>query len=76
MTDSPRCICNAVETCSHFLLNCPLYVNQRLHHLNNIHCALTLNNLLYGDEHLTFEQNKNIFLCVQRFIASTNRFGA
>ena len=76
ITDSPRCICNAVETCSHFLLNCPLYVNQRHHHLNNIPCALTLNNLLYGDEHLTFEQNKNIFLCVQRYIASTNRFGA
>jgi len=24
----------------------------------------------------TFEQNKNIFMCVQRYIASTNRFGA
>ena len=67
---------NSVETCSHVLLNCPLYVNQRYHHLNNIPCALTLNNLHYGDEHLTFEQNKNIFLCVQRYIASTNRFGA
>ena len=42
ITDSPRCICNAIETCSHFLLNCPLYVNQRHHHLNNIPWALTL----------------------------------
>jgi len=50
ITDSPRCICNAAETCSHFLLNCPLYVTL-CHHLNNIPCALTLNNLLYGDEH-------------------------
>ena len=71
ITDSPRCICNAAETCSHFLLKCPLYVNQRHHHLNGIPCALTLNNLLYGDEHLTFEQNKNIFMCVKRYIAST-----
>ena len=34
----------------------------------------SLNNLLYGDKRLTFEQNKNIFLCVQRYIASTNRY--
>jgi len=25
---------------------------------------------------LTFEQNKNISMCVQRYIASTNQFGA
>ena len=53
---------------------CSLYINQRNHYLNNSPCALTLNNLLYGNENLTFKHNKDIFMRVQRFISATKRF--
>ena len=67
ITDSPRCICNAAETCSHFLLNCPLYVNQRHHHLNNIPCALTL--IIFSTEMNTWLLNKiRIYFCVSNDI--------
>ena len=74
--DSPLCTCNAIENASHFLMICPLYSAQRQRCFSHIPCALTLQNLLFGDEHLTFDQNKNIFLCVQRFISISRRFDA
>ncbi len=51
-----------------------MYERQRQEYLTDIQCPPITSNLLNGNEHLTFEQNKHIFLQVQHFIASTKRF--
>ncbi len=74
IVNSPLCTCGAQETVTHFLLHCPLYQQQRNELLTNINIPPLTENLLYGNEHLTFEENKDIFLQLQKFIMSTNRF--
>ena len=74
ITDSPLCACKQVESVSHFLLYCPQYNGQRHMFLHNLPCAPIVNNVLYGDETLSFEQNKRHILCVHSLILSTNRF--
>ena len=36
---------------------------------------LQVNTLLFGDPSQSFEINKKIFLCVQKYIIDTKRFG-
>lgn len=75
LSDSSSCICGKIETTSHFLLECILHSAERRQHINNLPCGLILNNLLFGNEQLTHEQNQAIFLGVQNFILATRRFG-
>ncbi len=72
--DSPLCACGAQETASHFLLHCPLYQHLRQQFLTNLNIAPFSEHLLNGNERLSFEQNKAVFLQVQRFIMATKRF--
>ena len=74
LTETPNCACGSVETASHFLLYCPIYDRERRRFLLDLPCAPTINNYLYGNESLTEDQNKHVFLQVQRFIIATNRF--
>ena len=76
IVESPLCACGAVETASHYLLHCPNYQNLRQQLLSDIPCPPLLNNLLYGDEKLTYLQNKTIVLRVQKFIVASKRFSA
>jgi len=64
------------EDAQHFLLDCKLYDNEResMHiSVSNI-TDMTLQNLLYGNEALTLEDNKKVFNAVHNFIKTTNRF--
>ena len=53
---------------------CPLYNRQRQIFFHDLPCPPTVNNILFGDENLSFAQNKRVFLSVQSFINSTKRF--
>ena len=71
---SPLCSCGAVETTVHYLFHCPRYHELRQHYFQDLPCAHTINNFLYGDDRLTFVQNKFLFYCIQGYIAATKRF--
>ena len=78
VVDSPACQCgHARENNKHFLLHCPLYVNERtemLAKLELLEFQPTLMNLLFGNE--AYEENINInaFQAVQEFILKSERF--
>jgi ribonuclease P/MRP protein subunit RPP40 len=74
LIDSPLCSCGLAETVSHFYLSCPNYIQQRQNLLTNLPCPVTIDNLLLGNEHLSLEQNKQVILIAQQFIAATGRF--
>ena len=76
ISDSPLCRCGSVETASHYLLYCPLYQQLRTQLLSDIPCPPLVDSLLYGDEHLSFQQNKQLFILVQRFIVASKRFSS
>ena len=74
--DSPECVCGSIEDTHHFLLVCNHYAVPRRDLINSISdiCRPTLNAFLFGDQTLTREQNKRIFLAVHKFIMKTKRF--
>ena len=76
MIDSPLCVCRAVGDTNHFLCNChPFHnVGQDLFATVSPVCQPTSNVLLYGSEHLTHNENKQIFLAVQDFLIKSKRF--
>ena len=60
---------------ANFLLICSLFQNTRLTYLSNLHCPLTSEFLLHGDDRLSDDINISIFLSVQKYIRATKRFG-
>jgi len=45
-------------------------------YINDLPCAPTLENLLFGNDRLTPDANSSVFLKVQVFIAESKRFDA
>jgi len=45
-------------------------------YIDDLPCAPTLDNLLFGNDRLTPDANTSVFLNVQGFIADTTRFDA
>ena len=78
VVDSPACACGYHrENNKHFLLDCPLFNNERVVLLNNlarIAFKPTVSNLLYGNESLSVKCNIEAFGYIQDFICSTKRF--
>ncbi len=78
VVDNPSCSCGHVrENNKHFILECPLYTNERnnmLRGLDHIEFNPLLNNLLYGDKKCNEEKNIKAFSIVQEYINNTNRF--
>ena len=74
--ESPLCSCGAVENTEHFFFRCTLYRAQRGELLRQVseYCTVTLDILLKGNALLSIESNQDIFVAVQNYIASTNRF--
>ena len=74
--ENPHCICGAIENTNHFVFECTNYSEHR--RVMNIKLIdfgnLSLNDLLFGDELLSVDQNTLIFDAVQCYISSTNRF--
>ena len=75
IADSPLCRCGSVETVDHFLLHCPLLADIRIRFFTNMPCAPIYQNLLFGNDASSIEQNKIIFSLVQEYIIASRRFG-
>ena len=76
--DSPTCQCGHIrENNKHFLLDCPLFINERITLLNNLRIcnfAPTVSNLLYGNTEYTDKCNLEAFGHIQDYIQATGRF--
>jgi hypothetical protein len=74
--NSRRCTCGAIETPTHYLLNCPHYNIPRQRHIFSLNLPIPLSTelLLVGSNKLTINQNTEIFLSVQKFILSSKWF--
>ena len=75
--DSPACRCGAArEDASHFFFDCPYYadIRNKLFAAVTEHAACNLKTLLFGNEHLSIDDNRFIFDAVQEFIDQSNRF--
>ena len=76
--DSPSCLCGHMrENNKHFLLECPLYMNERNEMFTNLRQLgfdPSLTNILYGN--VQYKDNVNIeaFGIIQEFLATTERF--
>ena len=75
-TDSPLCCCGKIESNMHFFLECGLYNRPRqiLRTATSEIAAFNLRTILFSIQDLSFEENKNIFAAVHKFIKEKGRF--
>ena len=76
LVDSPNCVCGRSESISHFLLHCDRYRELRNETLFSLNLPVMLNTdiLLFGSDQMTDDQNKQVFIKVQKFILKSKRF--
>ena len=76
--DDPHCACGyRRENNKHFLLDCPLFANERtplLTELDKLKFKPVVKNLLFGNAQYTDESNFKAVTFIQKFIKSTGRF--
>ena len=65
-----------LEDAIHYLLECPLYTNVRMQLFMSItpHTVISIENLLFGCDNLSDENNLIVFRNVQKYIHHTNKF--
>ena len=73
-----NCVCGAVETTKHFLLECTAFNEFRQEMFNEIRsfCIPTLDYYLYGWDAPSDQHNSGIFKSVQKFIIRSKRFSS
>lgn len=74
IVNSPECVCGGFQSPYHFLYTCVRYTNIRNTYLSDILPRYTTNELLFGKETATSEENESLFLKVQEYIIKTKRF--
>ena len=71
------CICgNFIENANHYFFHCPKYNAQRIamsKETRSFH-LISLDTLLYGREHLSYDDNIAIFAAVHKYIKHSSRF--
>ena len=73
IVNSPSCQCGGFENAQHLFFTCPLYAESR----RNLSIRLdnySINQLLYGIEDSTLQENTILFLEVQNVLTSCGRF--
>ena len=73
----PSCACGCpLEDAIHYLLECPLYTNARMQLIMSItpYTVISIENLLFGSDNLTDENNLIVFRNVQKYIHHSNKF--
>ena len=86
-TPSENCSCDeGVEDTRHFLLFCPCYAAQRATLISSVNEILQRNNLppfenqlnllLYGNDSITYADNRKILIATLKFIKDTHRFSS
>ena len=78
VVDSETCACgHNMEDTSHYLLSCPLYINERnefLIKLRNIGGnTINVHSIIHGNMFSDFETNKKLFDALHDYIEKTNR---
>ena len=73
LIDSAMCSCGRVETSLHYFFSCPKYDIIRRETIRNLPFN-DLQSILYGNNLLPDEENKQIFRKVSEFIHRTKRF--
>ena len=77
VTDDPSCVCGAeIESPKHYFLYCPRYIGQRNKLINSLmRCTpVNINIILFGNNDVDFDTNKEIFRAVHQYIKDSNRF--
>ena len=77
LVNKPNCSCGCpLEDAFHYFLECPLYINFRVALLRNIQPLIipSVENILFGNELLTDDQNAFIFRSLHHYIKQTKRF--
>ena len=77
LDNNPDCSCgHPCENAFHFFFECPLYRHIRADFLNEMvmHGNITLNHILYGNPHISNDDNIIIFKAVHRYIRDSRRF--
>ncbi len=78
VVESPACSCGHFrENNKHFLVDCPLFINERavmFNNLNELQFQVTISNLLYGNTEHSEQVNIKAFLIIQNYISATGRF--
>ena len=77
LVQSPFCNCADVsEDAELFFFKCTNFTRERiaLFHATRSFHPLNLNKVLFGDEHLSVQDNKILFKGIQTYIKSTRRF--
>ena len=77
LTANMSCICGSpIENANHFLRDCPLFDQIRRTTINQIknYPLIHTKHLTHGNFDLTFEENKDVFDKVQKFIILSGRF--
>jgi len=72
-----NCINIFRENNKHFLVDCPLFINERammFNNLNELEFQPTIRNLLYGNTEHSEQVNIKAFLVIQNYISATGRF--
>ena len=76
LIDSPLCDCGEIESTEHFLFICRKYNQPRQSLLNAVNpfVRASAHLFLFGSEALSYVENVNLFIAVQKFITETKRF--
>jgi hypothetical protein len=75
--NDPSCACGCpLEDAIRYLLECPIYTNARMQLFMSItrYTVISIENLLFGSDNLTDENNLILFRNVQKYIQHSNRF--
>jgi hypothetical protein len=76
ITNDPKCQCGApYEDSIHYLMECPLYQNERYCVFRNLReTNKNIETLLFGNDEISIKENSNIFNKVRAYIRQTKRF--
>ena len=72
--ESPSCSCGGFENNYHYHFTCPKYANHRNRYLPHNLQNYSTNDLLYGKENLSENDNESLFLQVQEYIIKSEPF--
>jgi hypothetical protein len=75
ITNDPKCQCGApYEDSIHYLMECPLYQNERYCLFRNLReTSKNIETLLFGNDEISINENSNIFNKVRAYIRQTKR---
>ena len=75
IVESPSCQCGSFESAHHFLTACPRFTAERRKYLLEPLRKYSVQELLFGKDKATDQENETLFSQVQEYIVKSGRFG-